>query len=667
MPTEVNLLIRGQSNAWLFVSNGGAAQLERQLEASMPDVDIKILAKYDGDANTIYSATAFLNWDTGGQQQGLLDFLEAEPAGIQDNPTLTVWMHNEYDSNTNGVTTSHWVSEVQADATLVRAALGQGAATTPYVFTYVPYNYTQGNSAEAIQAGMRQLSADGSFNASFATEAMTGIAMDGDGYANSSHMGWADAILVADRLAVTMADTIANLAGPGGTPTPPVVVKPVDPAPTPTPPSVNTTPVVQTIGSGSDTLVLRISQDVYLASAQYTVSVDGKQIGGTLTAGASTASGQDDIITVKGDWAAGAHKVTVDFLNDAWGGTGATDRNLVVDSITYNGKAVAGGSGSLNINGPVDFAFTEAAVAPPIAPPVPPPVGNGTGAIPALFGTPGTWGQAAQVWSGQLDFGGDSYQTFGAHPAWGSLSTVQLAPKAWDAAWDTDIAVDNFVTANLNLRAAGTRDLDVMVVSAQNGAVQLGNGDDTITWVAHSNAGIAGNNFSIKTGGGDDTVHLTAAGLTALADYDKTGNGSLYNAGYDGTGSNAHVTLGAGHDTVVTEGGVRLVLNGGDGVATATGSKANDLFYAGSGGGDFTGGAGRDTFILDRGDGHVTIQDFTSGADRLKFIGFSKADIHTTAATEGGVAGLLVTYDAEGDSIFLAHVSNIGAADMLFT
>jgi hypothetical protein len=251
-------------------------------------------------------------------------------------------------------------------------------------------------------------------------------------------------------------------------------------------------------------------------------------------------------------------------------------------------------------------------------------------------------------------------------PGWGGLNTVQLAPKAWNDAWDTHIAVDNFVTANLNLQAAGTRDLDVMVVSAQNGTVTLGNGDDTITWVAHRSASISGNNFGIKTGGGDDVVHITAAGLTSLADYDKTGNGSLYNAGYDGTGSNAHVTLGAGHDTVTVEGSVRLVLTGGEGFATATGGKAADLFYAGSGGGDFTGGAGKDTFIFERNDGHVTVEDFTSGTDKLKFVGLTKADVHMAAATEGGVGGLLVTYDADGDSVFLAHVSKIAASDMIF-
>ena len=45
-------------------------------------------------------------------------------------------MHNEFDANTPGVTTRQWVAAVQADAALVRGVLGQGAATTPYAFTY---------------------------------------------------------------------------------------------------------------------------------------------------------------------------------------------------------------------------------------------------------------------------------------------------------------------------------------------------------------------------------------------------------------------------------------------------------------------------------------------------------------------------------------------------
>lgn len=280
--------------------------------------------------------------------------------------------------------------------------------------------------------------------------------------------------------------------------------------------------------------------------------------------------------------------------------------------------------------------------------------------IPAVFGSPGIWGEAGQVWSGQLDFDGTSYQTFGANPAWGSLSTGQLTPKVWDTNWDIPTAADNFVTANLNLRATGARALDVMIVSAQNDIVQLSNGN----WVAHNNDKIAGDNFSIKAGGGDDVVHLTAASQNSLADYDKTSNGSLYNASYDGNSSNVHVAFGVGQHNVVIEDVVRVVLNAGSGFATATSGKASDLLRAGSGG-DFINSAGRDTFIFDKGDGHVTSQDFTSSADHLKFTDLTKADVHTAATTEAGVAALLVTYDADGNSAFPTHASKIAAVDML--
>src|SRR3954469_11113142 len=100
-------------------------------------------------------------------------------------------------------------------------------------------------------------------------------------------------------------------------------------------------PTVTSVGTDPDTLVLKISEDAYQGDAQYTVSVDGVQIGGTLTAHASHAAGQDDAVTVHGDWGAGNHSVSVNFFNDAWGGTSSTDRNLYVDAATYNGAPVS--------------------------------------------------------------------------------------------------------------------------------------------------------------------------------------------------------------------------------------------------------------------------------------------------------------------------------------
>lgn len=47
------------------------------------------------------------------------------------------------------------------------------------------------------------------------------------------------------------------------------------------------------------------------------MQVDGKQIGGTLTASALHGSGQSDTVTVLGDWSRGNHTATVTFLNGA--------------------------------------------------------------------------------------------------------------------------------------------------------------------------------------------------------------------------------------------------------------------------------------------------------------------------------------------------------------
>jgi Ca2+-binding RTX toxin-like protein len=109
------------------------------------------------------------------------------------------------------------------------------------------------------------------------------------------------------------------------------------PTPEPAP-----TPVVTEIGTGSDSLVLYISQDAYNGDAQYTVKVDGVQIGGTFTAHALHAGGTSDTLKVNGDWAVGNHIVAVEFVNDYAEGSAGTDRNLYIDSATYNGAAVPG-------------------------------------------------------------------------------------------------------------------------------------------------------------------------------------------------------------------------------------------------------------------------------------------------------------------------------------
>jgi hypothetical protein len=104
------------------------------------------------------------------------------------------------------------------------------------------------------------------------------------------------------------------------------------PTNTPKPPTA-----VNEVGSGPDTLVIKVSEDAWKGDATYNVLVDGKQIGGTFTAKASHAAGETDTLTLHGDWNSSAHAVTFKFLNDAYGGTTGADRNLYLEGVTYNG------------------------------------------------------------------------------------------------------------------------------------------------------------------------------------------------------------------------------------------------------------------------------------------------------------------------------------------
>lgn len=105
------------------------------------------------------------------------------------------------------------------------------------------------------------------------------------------------------------------------------------------------------IGSGSDAITLKVSEDSAGSGpgsdAQFTVNVDGQQIGGLQTATASHSSGQSDTFTFRGDFAPGEHKVTVTFTNNA--GTQGDksdigrvgDRNLYIDGVSYNGDTIS--------------------------------------------------------------------------------------------------------------------------------------------------------------------------------------------------------------------------------------------------------------------------------------------------------------------------------------
>jgi hypothetical protein len=111
------------------------------------------------------------------------------------------------------------------------------------------------------------------------------------------------------------------------------------------------------VGSGPDTLDLKVNEDAWGGDAQFTVSVDGQQIGATLTALASHAADITQDFLVQGNFGPGSHTATINFINDAYGGTLSTDRNLYVAGATIDGQAISGSTLNLYSNGPQSFGF----------------------------------------------------------------------------------------------------------------------------------------------------------------------------------------------------------------------------------------------------------------------------------------------------------------------
>ena len=107
-------------------------------------------------------------------------------------------------------------------------------------------------------------------------------------------------------------------------------------------------------------IVLNISEDAYEGDAEYTVSIDGQQIAGTFLASASHADGEDQAISVSVNLAPGEHQMSVSFINDAYDGMPSKDRNLYVDSASYNSQDIPGAATPLYSSGTHTFSFDSA-------------------------------------------------------------------------------------------------------------------------------------------------------------------------------------------------------------------------------------------------------------------------------------------------------------------
>lgn len=159
-------------------------------------------------------------------------------------------------------------------------------------------------------------------------------------------------------------------AGTTGTPTPPPMAG--TPAPTPIPTPVQPVPLPPPtvasvmVGTGPDTLIIRISGDALrnndgssdiAGNPLFNVSIDNVQLGENYIATAVHKTGGYGEFIFNGYFGTGAHTLRVTFLNDAFQ-DGFNDRNLYVDGINYLGSdlgksfaMLSGGAQAITITG----------------------------------------------------------------------------------------------------------------------------------------------------------------------------------------------------------------------------------------------------------------------------------------------------------------------------
>ena len=386
------------------------------------------------------------------------------------------------------------------------------------------------------------------------------------------------------------------------------------PAPDPEPvPAPAPAPGDTTLGSGPDALMLAISEDYALGDAQFTVAVDGQRFGGVLTATALHSTGQSNSVTLLGDWGPGTHSVTIDFLNDYYGGSPSTDRNLYLDSITFNGAPMPGAPAGLYTTGAQSFAFVEEAGATPVPPePVLPAPVYAT----EMFGTNSGEVMKGSAGNDRLEGGGGKDTLTGGD---GSDIFAFAKGSGADVITDFQSGVDKLVFQGFSV---------------------------TQIKAATSPAGL------VLTNGAGDSV--TLRGVTSLADGDILGAPAVL-----GGTKRADVL-----DRSTATGPARI--NGLQGDDVLKGGAGDDWLTGGQGADVMTGGAGRDSFVLGDGAGADRITDFASGLDHLVLTGIAVTDVSARWASLDGAGGIEISYGTAGNTVFLAGATTLAAGDLVF-
>ena len=442
----------------------------------------------------------------------------------------------------------------------------------------------------------------------------------------------ADRNLYVDAISYDGTDTaqsaVLGKTGPKSFSVADTTVNPVTP-PIPTPPSQPVTPPVPTpppapvtTGSGSDTLVLSTSEDAYQGDAQFTVSIDGQQQGGTFTATALHDGGISQDFVFDGDWAAGTHAVVVNFLNDAYGGSPAADRNLYLNAISYDGTDTAQ-SAVLGKTGPKSFSVIDSTAIPgaisiPTPPSLPPPV---TVPVPTPPPAPVTTGSGADTLV--LSMSEDAYQG-------DAQFTVSVDGKQLGGTFTTTASHASGFSQDFTFQgdwATGTHVVAVNFLNDANGGSPSADRNLYVNGISYDGT---------PTG---QTAALSSTGPVSFPISD----GAISSVGREifvlSSGDAATVTLGAGASRMAFIGAGSITLVGGSGHATVLAAAGSNKLVAGTGTLDVTGGGGKDDYVFHANSGLLKIEDFS----------IAKGDTLTIDKVLQG--SLQETYDGQGGTM----------------
>jgi hypothetical protein len=412
-------------------------------------------------------------------------------------------------------------------------------------------------------------------------------------------------------------------------------------------------PAPVTTGSGSDTLVLSISEDAWAngdgtsdanGDAAFTVAVDGKQLAGTFFAHALHAAGASQTFTFKGDWAPGAHTVAVRFLNDAWGGTASTDRNLYVNDVTYDGTDTKQ-SAALFTTSTKSFNVTDNTATPPAV------TGAGQDSLVLEVSEDYYLGDAQFTVSVDGKQLGGTFTATALH----SSGSYQTFAFAGDFGTGTHTVAVNFRNDAYGGSPSTDRNLYVNDI--------IYRGTDT-----HLSTGIyttGPRNFSVS-GGTTPSVSETGDHGSLQKNLAQTGTYTVGGDSFVLSSNNAvSVTLGTGASQIRFIGPSAVTLTGGSGQATVTADMGNNKFVAGAGSLDVTGGAGKDAYVFHSTSGLLTMEDFSlAKGDTLTIDKAMQGSVHQ--ATDG-MGGTMLTFGTTGHGVDLHGVAGLSNSNILWT